>query len=74
MFLDAGKTYYSTGIKGNFTFKIDKGKGVPKDDQPKSQSNISRGKRISDLATAAKQVVAGVVKAKEKGPREKRKK
>jgi hypothetical protein len=74
VFLDAGKTYYSTGIKGKFTFKIDKGRGVPKDDQPKSQSNISRGKRISDLATAAKQVVAGAVKAKEKGPREKRKK
>jgi hypothetical protein len=32
VYLAAGKTYYSTGIKGNFTFKIDKGQGKPKDD------------------------------------------
>lgn len=30
VYLSAGKTYYSTGIKGNFTFKIDKGDGKPK--------------------------------------------
>jgi hypothetical protein len=29
VYLSAGKTYYSTGIKGNFTFKIDKGDGKP---------------------------------------------
>lgn len=35
VYLSAGKTYYSTGIKGNYTFKIDKGQGKPKDlDQP----------------------------------------
>jgi hypothetical protein len=27
VYFSAGKTYYSTGIKGNFTFKIDKGQG-----------------------------------------------
>lgn len=35
VYLSAGKTYYSTGIKGNYTFKIDKGQGKPKDvEQP----------------------------------------
>jgi hypothetical protein len=33
VYLSAGKTYYSTGIKGNYTFKIDKGSGKPKDDE-----------------------------------------
>ena len=33
VYLSAGKTYYSTGIKGNFTFKIDKGQGKQKDDE-----------------------------------------
>lgn len=32
VYLSSTKTYYSTGIKGNFTFKIDKGAGVPKDE------------------------------------------
>jgi hypothetical protein len=27
--LDSGKTHYSTGIKGNFTFVIDRGQGFP---------------------------------------------
>jgi hypothetical protein len=31
VYLSAGKTYYSTGIKGNYTFKIDKGTGVAKE-------------------------------------------
>jgi len=31
VYLSAEKTYYSTGIKGNFTFKIDRGGGIPKD-------------------------------------------
>jgi len=74
VFLDAGKTYYSTGIKGKFTFKIDKGKGVPKDDVTSSQSDVGRNKRNTDLATMAKQVVGGAVKAKETSPRKKRKK
>lgn len=33
VYLSAGKTYYSTGIKGNYTFKIDRGEGKPKDDE-----------------------------------------
>ena len=31
VFFDAAKTYYSTGINGNFTFYIDRGQGKPKD-------------------------------------------
>lgn len=48
VYFSAGKTYYSTGIKGNFTFKIDKGSGIWKDEgkseiTPKSKStNIAR--------------------------------
>jgi hypothetical protein len=30
VYLSASKTYYSTGIKGNYTFKIDRGQGKPK--------------------------------------------
>lgn len=32
VYLSASKTYYSTGIKGNFTFKIDRGSGKPDED------------------------------------------
>jgi len=32
VYLSASKTYYSTGIKGNYTFKIDKGQGKPKEE------------------------------------------
>jgi hypothetical protein len=31
VYISAEKTYYSTGIKGNFTFKIDRGSGIEKD-------------------------------------------
>lgn len=44
VYLSASKTYYSTGIKGNFTFKIDRGSGKPKDDD--SKVDIGRAKRI----------------------------
>jgi hypothetical protein len=47
VYLSAGKTYYSTGIKGNFTFKIDKGQGKPKDDE-ETGVGTGREKRISD--------------------------
>ena len=45
VYLSAGKTYYSTGIKGNFTFKIDRGQGKPKDDEGTSEPPV-RAKRI----------------------------
>lgn len=44
VYLSASKTYYSTGIKGNFTFKIDRGSGKPKDDE--SNIDVGRAKRI----------------------------
>ena len=44
VYLSAGKTYYSTGIKGNYTFKIDKGQGKPKDVEQPSQ-DLGREKR-----------------------------
>jgi hypothetical protein len=76
VYLSAGKTYYSTGIKGNYTFKIDKGSGAPKDDEqtattarPKREKNAG----IDQLATAAKDIVNPVSKPKETGTREKRK-
>jgi len=76
VYLSAGKTYYSTGIKGNYTFKIDKGSGAPKDDEqtattarPKREKNAG----IDQLATAAKDIVNPVLKPKEVGTREKRK-
>lgn len=59
VYLSAGKTYYSTGIKGNFTFKIDKGQGKPKDDaEPTSPDRAKRVpsekefvKKATDIAT-----------------------
>ncbi len=57
VYLSAGKTYYSTGVKGNYTFRIDRGTGKPKEDneEPTSKSvepNI-------DLAKAAKDITKG---------------
>jgi hypothetical protein len=74
VYLSAGKTYYSTGIKGNYTFKIDKGTGVPAD-EGEEETSVGREKRTPDLATAAKQIASGgPKKEKESGTREKRKK
>lgn len=73
VYLSAGKTYYSTDIKGNYTFKIDKGSGVSKDEEEKP-SMIGRAKRAgSDLAAAAKNIVNPVNKPRETGTRSKRK-
>jgi hypothetical protein len=76
VYLSAGKTYYSTGIKGNYTFKIDKGSGAPKDDEqttgttrPKREKNAG----FDQFATAAKDIVNPVKKPRETGTREKRK-
>lgn len=42
VYLSASKTYYSTGIKGNFTFKIDKGTGVPKDEPAQDTEVVTK--------------------------------
>jgi len=78
VYLSAGKTYYSTGIKGNYTFKIDKGSGKPKDDEETTSTPASRVKREKnagkdELATAAKDIVNPVNKPREVGTRTKRK-
>lgn len=57
VYLDSGKTYYSTDIKGNYTFMIDKGQGIPKDD-PVASANVSSNQTqdTADLAQAAKDI------------------
>jgi len=80
VYLSAGKTYYSTGIKGNFTFKIDKGAGVEKEavevatvpkskkpsgDLAKAASTITRGTRTKPETKSAP-VDSGVGRAKRK--------
>ena len=69
VYLSAGKTYYSTGIKGNFTFKIDKGTGVPKEDaeetQPTQPTSTSKKPEL-DLNKAAKQIATGRTTRSEK--------
>ncbi len=45
VYLSAGKTYYSTGIKGNYTFKIDKGDGKAKDTEEQPSLDLGREKR-----------------------------
>lgn len=59
VYLSAGKTYYSTGIKGNFTFKIDKGSGVSKEDSEETQTTSRDKKPTLDLEKASKQIAIG---------------
>ena len=61
VYLSAGKTYYSTGIKGNYTFKIDKGQGKPKDEED-TATDIGRPKRIpseKDFTAKAADIALG---------------
>lgn len=70
VYLSAGKTYYSTGIKGNFTFKIDKGQGKPKEDGTEADS-AGRTKRVpseKDFAKGAAAIATGRNKALDKAP------
>lgn len=67
VYLSASKTYYSTGIKGNFTFKIDRGKGIPEDDKPGEM----RAKRIQtdkEFEKKAADIALGREKPKERIP------
>ena len=71
VFLSAGKTYYSTAIKGNFTFKIDKGSGKPKDDgdnEAEIDALPSKSVYTKSLAKAAKQIVEPVRRKKKPLP------
>ena len=55
VFFSAGKTYFSTGIKGNFTFKIDKG---GKKQKEKNQDIEPKAKQ-PELAKAADIIAKG---------------
>lgn len=70
VYLSAGKTYYSTGIKGNFTFKIDKGQGKPKEE---TNTKVSPD-FADDLYAAAADIVGGSNKKVTEPIRAKRKK
>lgn len=50
VYLDSGKTYYSTDIKGNFTFMIDKGEGMPKE-KPEKDAGVSTTKGLAKAAS-----------------------
>ena len=74
--LSSDKTHYSTGINGNYTFKIDKGSGVAKDkEQTTSTTRTKREKSagVDQLASTSKDIVNPVNKPRETGTRTKRK-
>lgn len=62
VYLTAAKSYYSTGVKGNFTFKIDKGKGKPKDEDNESEGPGREKRSVSDkqFAAKAKDIATGI--------------
>jgi hypothetical protein len=66
VYLSATKTYYSTGIKGNFTFKIDKGAGVPKDDAETAEPGSTKkgSKEKPSIEKAAKTITGTNTKSK----------
>lgn len=57
VYLSAGKTYYSTGVKGNYTFRIDRGSGKPKEDN--EEPTVTSVEPEVDLAKAAKDIARG---------------
>ena len=62
VYLSASKNYFSTGIKGNFTFKIDKGTGPKKDTDVEKPDTFSHKEKEVDLAKAAKKITQGANK------------
>jgi hypothetical protein len=67
VYFSAGKTYMSTGSKGNFTFKIDKGGNKPKNDEPATVAKRTAGpvaaekdflKKAATIATGKRAPVA----------------
>lgn len=57
VYLSAGKTYYSTGVKGNYTFRIDRGSGKSKEDNEDPTTKSVEPE--VDLAKAAKDITRG---------------
>lgn len=67
VFLAAGKTYYSTGVKGNFTFKIDRDAGKKgKEDTPAAPKKPEK-----DLAKTSADIVRGHNKPLSMAPKSK---
>lgn len=64
IYLSAAKNYYSTGIKGNFTFKIDRGEGKPKEDEGAGREKRTGTKAPSEKEFAQK--AAKIAKGQEK--------
>lgn len=54
VYLSAAKTYYSTGINGNYTFEIDRGKGKPSEEEKTVKT--AKAKPKVDLAKAAQSI------------------
>jgi hypothetical protein len=50
VYLSADKTYYSTGINGNYTFAIDRGQGKPKAEPEEKQSKVSKTPTLAKAA------------------------
>lgn len=75
VYLDSGKTYYSTDIKGNYTFMIDKGEGAPKADREEPVKTKAKGGSEADFMAGAEEIAMGKsTRPKEAGMRAKRKK
>jgi hypothetical protein len=70
VYLSASKTYYSTGIKGNFTFKIDRGDGKPVDDEEPGEHRTKRAPSKKEFTKNANDIALGREKAIEKKPRQ----
>jgi hypothetical protein len=66
VYLSAGKNYFSTGIKGNYSFKIDKGAGVAKEKLADAPAAV--GVSDIDLATASQRITGGPSRNKEQSP------
>jgi hypothetical protein len=56
VYLSASKTYYSTGIKGNFTFKIDRGEGKPKDEEENKTTTMAKTADVANDITDTKRL------------------
>lgn len=68
VYLAAGKTYYSTGIKGNFTFRINKDGTKPTDD---NEPSITKPSTEKDFEKGAAAIARGLRKPKKKEPKSK---
>lgn len=74
VYLSAGKNYFSTGIKGNYTFKIDRSGKKPKDeenDEVAAEPTVAKD-LDKDLEKAAKSITRGHNKPIDMGAKSKK--